>query len=128
MVCSIYVCLHSSNNYYARVERFYKNDQKETMNKKYFALKLNPPRPTFPHDITEAERTIMKQHSEYWRGQMAQGKVIAFGPVLDPKAVYGFGIIAVETDDEVTTFIASDPAKDLGSYESYPMLAVVPGQ
>ena len=94
--------------------------------KKYFALKLNPPRPTFPGDITDEERAIMKQHSEYWRSLMSKGKVIAFGPVLDPKAVYGFGIIEAENEDEVKAFMANDPANNLGTYEAYPMMAIVP--
>jgi hypothetical protein len=34
--------------------------------KKYFVLKLTPPRPTFAEDMTEEERTIMMQHAAYW--------------------------------------------------------------
>ena len=96
------------------------------MDKKYYALKLLPPRATFPGDITADERAIMQQHSAYWKGLMGQGKVVVFGPVLDPKAVYGFGVVAVENEAEVKTFIDGDPAKNLGSYEYYPIMAIVP--
>ena len=98
------------------------------MNKKYFALKLNPSRPDFAQTMTEKERSTMQQHAAYWREYMSQGKVIVFGPVLDPKAVYGFGVVAVHDEQEVKDFIAGDPANKINSYEYYPMLAVVPEQ
>jgi len=87
------------------------------MDKKYYALKLLPPRPTFFQDITEEERSVMQQHSAYWRDLMDKGYVVAFGPVLDPKTVYGFGIIEAENEEQVKSFIASDPALKLGTYE-----------
>ena len=96
------------------------------MDKKYFALKLNPPRATFFNDITEEEMAVMKRHSAYWHELMKHGKVVVFGPILDPNAAYGFGVVAVESEDEVKILMANDPANGLGSYEYYPMLAVVP--
>jgi uncharacterized protein YciI len=91
----------------------------------YFSLKLIPNRPTFAQDMTPEERAIMQQHVVYWRGLMAKGKVIVFGPVLDPAAVYGLGIIEVENEDEVKAFIAGDPAGSINTYEYYQMMAVV---
>lgn len=96
------------------------------MNKKYFALKLNPSRPDFAQTMTDEERSIMQQHVVYWTERMNQGKVLAFGPVLDPRAVYGLGIVAVDDEQEVKDFIAGDPANKINSYEYHPMLAVVP--
>jgi uncharacterized protein YciI len=96
------------------------------MDKKYFALRLNPSRPDFAQTLTDEERSIMQQHAAYWREHMSKGKVIVFGPVLDPNAVYGLGIVAVDGEDEVKDFIAGDPANKINSYEYYPMLAVVP--
>jgi uncharacterized protein len=96
------------------------------MNKKYFALKLNPSRPDFAQTMTDEERSTMKQHVVYWKERMDQGKVLVFGPVLDPNAVYGLGIVAVNDEEEVKDFIAGDPANKINSYEYYPMLAVVP--
>lgn len=94
--------------------------------KKYFALKLIPSRPDFAQTMTDEERAIMQQHVAYWRDFMNQGKVIAFGPVLDPKSVYGLGIVAVAEEEEVKALIAGDPANRINSYEYYPMLAVIP--
>lgn len=96
------------------------------MEKKYYALHLLPQRPDFAQTMTEEERAIMMQHVAYWTEVMNQGKVLAFGPVLDPKAVYGLGIIVVDNEQEVKDFIANDPATAINRYEYFPMLAIVP--
>ena len=62
----------------------------------YFLYKLTPPRPTFPGDMTPAEGILMREHVGYWAGLMKQGRVLAFGPVADPKGSYGIGIIQLE--------------------------------
>jgi len=94
--------------------------------KKYFALKLIAPRPTFAQDMSPEERVIMMQHVAYWRDLMGKGNVIAYGPVIDPKGVYGLGIIQAESEDQVKLFIENDPATKINTYEFYPMMAVVP--
>ena len=94
--------------------------------KKYFVLYLNPSRPDFAQTMTDEERAIMMSHIAYWTEIMNQGKVLAFGPVLDPKEVYGLGIIAVDDEQEVKDFIANDPATKINKYEYFPMKAVVP--
>lgn len=98
------------------------------MDKKYFALYLLPSRPDFAQTITDEERAIMMKHVGYWTEIMNQGKVLAFGPVLDPKEVYGLGIIAVDNEQEVKDFIANDPAAKINRYEYFPMKAVVPAK
>jgi hypothetical protein len=50
--------------------------QHEHPEKKYFVLKLIPPRPTFAQDMTEEEKKIMKEHGAYWIGLMNQGIAI----------------------------------------------------
>ena len=96
------------------------------MDKKYFALYLLPSRPDFALTMTDEERAIMMQHVGYWTELMNQGKVLAFGPVMDPKEIYGLGIISVDSEDEVKDFIANDPAAQINRYEYFPMRAVVP--
>jgi uncharacterized protein len=95
------------------------------MDKKYYALKLIPNRPNFAQNMTDEERAAMHQHVAYWKALMDKGKVVVFGPVLDPKEVYGLGVIEAESDDEVKTFIAKDPAIKINTYEFYPMRAIV---
>jgi hypothetical protein len=63
------------------------------MEKLHYTLYLNPPRPTFMQDMSNEERGIMQQHIGYWNQLMAEGKVLAFGPVMDPQGVYGLGIV-----------------------------------
>ncbi len=94
--------------------------------KKYFVLKLIPPRPTFAQDMSAEERSVMMLHVAYWKALMDKGFVLAFGPVLDPNGVYGLGIVEVEDEALVQQFIANDPAAAINRYEATPMLAVVP--
>jgi len=96
------------------------------MEKKYYALYLIPSRADFAQTMTEDERAIMMRHVAYWTEIMEQGKVIAFGPVLDPQEVYGLGIISAENEQEVRDFIAKDPAAKINKYEYYPMMATTP--
>jgi len=90
----------------------------------HFALKLLPNRPTFAQDMTAEEREIMQQHVIYWKGLMDKGFVLVFGPVLDPAAVYGLGIIEADNVEQVQTLIKEDPASKINTYEFYPMRAI----
>jgi hypothetical protein len=96
--------------------------------KKYFFLRLIPPRPSFTQDMTEVEKKIMLRHLEYWKDLTDKGYTIVYGPVFDPKGGYGIGVVQVDTDDELKRLIDDDPANGLNRYESYPMRAVVPSR
>jgi uncharacterized protein YciI len=52
--------------------------------------------------------------------------VLIFGPVFDPKGVYGIGILAVDDEAQVQEIIANDPANALGSYEVALMMPILP--
>lgn len=94
--------------------------------KKYFALRLLPSRPDFAQTMSEEERRIMTEHLAYWKEYMKQGIVLVFGPVFDPQATYGLGIVAVENEEQLTELMANDPAVKINRYEFSPMAAVVP--
>lgn len=96
------------------------------MNKKHFVLHLLPLRPDFAQTMTGEELSIMKEHIGYWTDLMNKGKVLVFGPVLDPKEIYGLGIVSVDSEQEVQDLIANDPAGKINKYEYFPMNAVVP--
>lgn len=96
------------------------------MEKQFFAVYLNPSRPDFAMTMTAEEREIMMQHVAYWTEKMKQGKVYAFGPVFEPKEIYGLGVVGVENEQELQDFIANDPAGKINQYEYFPMKAVVP--
>jgi uncharacterized protein YciI len=93
--------------------------------KMYFFLKLNPPRPDFAGTMSEDEKAIMHKHIEYCNNYMSAGKLITFGPVLDPAGVYGVGILSVLDEKEVIDFINNDPASGINRYEYHVMMAVV---
>ena len=92
----------------------------------HFFLKLIASRPTFAFDMTAEERATMTQHVEYWKQVMAQGKVVVFGPVMDPAGPYGMGVVSAESEVEIKAFMANDPASAILRYEYYPMRAVLP--
>lgn len=96
------------------------------MDKKFFVLYLIPSRPDFAQTMTDEERSIMGQHAAYWTEKMNEGKVVTFGPVFDPESIYGLGIISVDDEKEVSSFIENDPAVKINRYEYFPMMATVP--
>ncbi len=95
----------------------------------YFAVRLIPSRPTFPEDMTLEEADIMKKHAVYWKDMAGRGFTLVYGPVLDPKGVYGLGIISVESEEQANSLLADDPAVKPGlvKAEICPMLATLPG-
>lgn len=89
-------------------------------------LKLVPCRPTFAFDMSAEEREVMQQHVAYWSKLLHAGKVVVFGPVMDPNGPYGMGVVEAENEDAIREFIAGDPASTINTYEFYPMRAVLP--
>ena len=96
------------------------------MARQFFAVYLNPSRPDFALTMSDSEKAIMQQHVAYWTEKMREGKVYAFGPVMDPKEIYGLGIVGVENEQELKDMFADDPAGKINKYEYFPMRAVVP--
>ncbi len=74
-----------------------------------FFLRLLPPRPTFATDMSDEERALMGQHVAYVRRFFDEGKVLMFGPVLDPEGAFGIAVLQAESQAEVDSFIANDP-------------------
>jgi uncharacterized protein YciI len=83
------------------------------MSQTYF-LKLIGPRPSFAFDMTADERALMMQHVTYARQAFADGKLLAFGPVLDPEDSFGIALLQADSEDEVKTFISDDPTVQAG--------------
>lgn len=93
----------------------------------YF-VRLIPPRPTFDQDMTADERAMMTEHAAYWRGRLAEGDVVAFGPVLDPTGSWGLGVLEVGDEAELRAFQDGDPAIRSGRgfrYEALPFARLV---
>ncbi len=83
----------------------------------YFFMKTYNPRPTFHLDMTPEERAIMERHIAYWSEKAKHGVAIVFGPVLDPRGVYGIGVYQAQDEAESQDLLAHDPAKDLLRFE-----------
>jgi uncharacterized protein len=97
------------------------------MAKKYFFMKLIPPRATFATDMTPAEAAVMQEHIIYWKILIQRGIAVTFGPVLDPTGVYGVAIVGVEDEEMVTDIEENDPSVKAGLnvFQSFPMVATV---
>lgn len=93
----------------------------------YFFVRTQNPRPTFHLDMTPEERATMQKHVAYWSDKAAQGIALVFGPVMDPKGVYGIGIYQTRDEAEMRALIQADPANGLLQYELFPMPQVVVG-
>jgi len=97
---------------------------------KYYVFKLLPPRPTFIADMTPEEGALMQAHGLYWRGLMAKGLVLVFGPVADPSGPYGLAVVRLDDQADPRPLWVDDPVirADRGfRFEVAPMLqAVVP--
>lgn len=76
----------------------------------YYFYKLIAPRASFSTDMTPPEMNIVRAHAAYLSELMKEGKVIAFGPVADPRASYGIAIIALEAGAEPGPLTQNDPA------------------
>ena len=82
----------------------------ETAAASYFLLRLTPPRPTFPQDMTAAEAAVMRQHVAYWTAAAQRGQVVVFGPVPDPAGAWGVAVIRAPDLTAARALSAQDPA------------------
>ncbi|OLE69030.1 hypothetical protein AUF78_13180 [archaeon 13_1_20CM_2_51_12] len=88
-----------------------------------FLLRLVSPRPTFPMDMTDSERRVMQEHVVYWTALRDKGIAIVFGPVLDPKGVWGVAVVETSDEANARALLVNDPVEKagLGRIEIYPM-------
>ena len=93
------------------------------MGKKHFLYKLYPPRPSFHLDQNEDEKKMMQQHMEYWKALTNQKNAILYGPVFDPKGMYGMAVIEVNDERKADEIAKRYPAllSKMCSYELIPM-------
>jgi len=96
---------------------------------KHYCCRLLAPRSTFPGDMTPAKAAAMHEHVGYWRERMREGKVVVFGPVLDPAGPWGLAVLQLPDDGEPGALIDHDPVIRAGigfRFEIHPMQAVLP--
>jgi uncharacterized protein YndB with AHSA1/START domain len=96
--------------------------------RRYFLCRLHGPRPTFPQDMTPEEAEIMQRHAAYCRELLGQGLAVVFGPVADPKGVWGLAILSVTSEAELQAVLARDPTVQSQRgfrFESIAMLSAI---
>ncbi|HKH97857.1 MAG TPA: YciI family protein [Candidatus Sulfotelmatobacter sp.] len=93
------------------------------MAKQHYFFKLIPPRSTFPHDITDAERRLMDEHSRYFQEQFAAGRLVLYGPVMATGGAFGLAVLEVASEEEAQGFGEGDPSVKAGlnRFEFHPM-------
>jgi uncharacterized protein len=86
-------------------------------------VKLIPPRPTFPMDITPEEKLLMREHARYTRESFDAGKILIYGPVMAPGGAFGMAVFEVADEAEVRQVLENDPTvlAGLNSFEIYHM-------
>ncbi len=94
----------------------------------YVFARTNNPRPTFHLDMTPEEKDRMERHVAYWSEKAARGIAVVFGPVLDPRGVYGIGVYRVDDLAHMRRLLADDPALGLLEYEIREMPRAVLGE
>ena len=83
-----------------------------------FLIRLLPPRPNFPGDMTEAEAEVMERHFAYWRELMGRETAAAYGPVLDPAGTWGLGLLALDDEQAAREVVDRDPAVESGTFSA----------
>jgi len=84
------------------------------MAKKHFFVRLLPPRPTFPQDMSEHEGNLMREHALYTRGYFEAGTVLCYGPVMAAGGAFGAAIFEAENEAEVRGVLDDDPSVKAG--------------
>ena len=93
------------------------------MAKQHFFFKLIPPRSTFLHDITEAEKRLMDEHGRYFQEQFEAGRLLLFGPVMATGGAFGLAVLEVDNEEDARRFGEEDPSVKAGlnRFEFHPM-------
>src|SRR5215208_6472857 len=97
----------------------------------FFVCRLVPPRPGFALDMNAEEAALMGRHAAHWQAAADAGRVVVFGPVLDPKGAWGLGLYEADGAEDVGAFVEQDPAIVAGvgiSYEILPMMTATFGR
>jgi uncharacterized protein YndB with AHSA1/START domain/uncharacterized protein YciI len=76
---------------------------------RFFLLRLNPPRPTFPKDMSPQEGAVIQEHFAYWAKLAQEGTAVVYGPVDDPQGTWGLAVVRVAHAEAIKALEADDP-------------------
>lgn len=93
---------------------------------KYYLCKFIPPRSDFLATLSADEKAWMKQHGAYMNELLAQGLIVAHGPVIDEAGAYGVSLYQVDEDQDIAALTSQDPIvkNGVGHYEHFVMLSL----
>ncbi len=93
---------------------------------KFFLCKFIPPRADFLATLSAQERDLMKRHGDYMNELLAQGVIVAHGPVIDPAGSYGVSLYQIDDEQDIAALTGNDPVvkNGVGHYEHFPMLSL----
>ncbi|MBX8589302.1 YciI family protein [Pseudomonas cichorii] len=93
---------------------------------KYYLCKFVPPRSDFLATLSADEKAWMKQHGAYMNELLAQGVIVAHGPVIDETGGYGVSLYQVDDDQDIAALTSQDPIvkNGVGHYEHFVMLSL----
>ncbi|RJF57549.1 YciI family protein [Serratia inhibens] len=91
---------------------------------KYYLCKFIPPRANFLTTMSADEQKWMQQHGDFLNELLAQGLIVAHGPVIDEKGGYGVSLYQIPDEQNIAAITAEDPIvkNGVGHYEHYSML------
>ncbi|GAB7531529.1 YciI family protein [Pseudomonas sp. 3A(2025)] len=91
---------------------------------KYYLCKFVPPRADFLRTLSADEKRWMQQHGDYLNALLANGVIVAHGPVIDEAGGYGVSLYQIADDEDIAAFTSQDPIvkHGVGHYEHYAML------
>ncbi|HKN74526.1 MAG TPA: YciI family protein [Candidatus Acidoferrum sp.] len=86
-------------------------------------MRLIPPRPTFPMDITPDEKLLMQEHARYTREIFDAGKILIYGPVMGREGAFGMAVFEMPEEADVRLVLENDPTvrAGLNTFEIHPM-------
>ncbi|MBX8511743.1 YciI family protein [Pseudomonas cichorii] len=93
---------------------------------KYYLCKFVPPRSDFLATLSADKKAWMKQHGAYMNELLAQGLIVAHGPVIDETGGYGVSLYQVDDDQDIAALTSQDPIvkNGVGHYEHFVMLSL----
>lgn len=80
---------------------------------RHFLGKLVGTRPSWPHDMTDAERAVMSEHFTHLSKLLDEGKVLLAGPCFEDPP-FGLVILATRDADEARALMVADPSVQAG--------------
>jgi uncharacterized protein YciI len=95
------------------------------LEEKLYMMRFVASRKTFAQDMTDEERATMGRHVAYWTEQVRTGLLLMFGPVIDARESWGFGVLQVPSEAVAAALAEGDPAKALGRHELLPIPGLI---